>query len=163
MSLLGIHVENDIRLAQAAPLPTGALAAGTLLDRRTAVFRPTQIAPTVLTAFNIAAGFFLAILLVVLALLNTADTRVLAVIGAESSQDSGLLFLTAAGVFGAIVRPLAGGLLLLVLGILTLWPLPLIGVIAVVFALLSLLRALLSRRYLAAEAPGGGGVTGPGD
>jgi len=131
-------------------MPTGARAAGNLLDRRSDVFRPTQTAPTVLTAFNIAAGFFLAILLVVLALLNTADTRVLAVIGAESSQDSGLLFLTAAGVFAAIVRPLAGGLLLLALGILTLWPLPLVGVIAVVFALLSLLRALLSRRYLAA-------------
>jgi hypothetical protein len=115
------------------------------------VFRPTQTAPTVLTAFNIVVGFFLAILLLVLALLSTADMRVLAGIRAESSQDTGLLFLTAVSVFAAVLRPMAGGLMLLVLGVIALFSLPLIGIVGVIFAVLSLLRAYLSRRYLATE------------
>lgn len=115
------------------------------------MFRPTQTAPTVLTAFNIVVGFFLAIALLVLALLGTADMRVLAELDAESSQDAGLLFLTAVFVFMAVLRPLAGGLALLVVGTITLFSLPLIGTVGVVFAGLSLLRAYLSRRHLATE------------
>lgn len=116
------------------------------------MFRPTQTAPTILTAFNIVVGFILSITLVVMALLNTVDSKVLADIRAESSQDSGLLFLTAAFTFAAVLRPLVGGVLLLIMGVITLGQMPVIGAIALVFAVLSLLRAYLSRRHLAAAA-----------
>lgn len=114
------------------------------------MFRPTQTAPTILTAFNIVVGFLLAIGLVVMALLNTAESGVLAEIRADSSQDSGLLFLTAAFTFAAVLRPLVGGVLLLIMGVIVLGAMPVIGTIALVFAVLSLLRAFLSRRHLAA-------------
>lgn len=116
------------------------------------MFRPTQTAPTILTAFNIVVGFLLSIVLVVLALLNSVDSGVLAEIRADSSQDSGLLFLTAAFVFGAVLRPLVGGVLLLIMGAIVLGAMPVIGSIALAFAVLSLLRAYLSRRHLAAAA-----------
>jgi hypothetical protein len=115
------------------------------------VFRPTQTAPTILTAFNIVVGFLLAIALVVMALLNTAESGVLAEIRADSSQDSGLLFLTAAFTFAAVLRPLVGGVMLLIMGVIVLGAMPVIGTIALVFAVLSLLRAFLSRRHLAAK------------
>jgi len=42
--------------------------------------------------------------------------------------------------------------MLLVLGVIALFSLPLIGIVGVIFAVLSLLRAYLSRRYLATES-----------
>ena len=115
------------------------------------MFRPTQTAPTILTAFNIVVGFVLAIALTVLALLNSVETGVIAELRADADYDTGLLFLTGLLCFIAAIRPLAGGLALLVMGVLIVGSLPLIGAVAMGFGALSLLRAFLSRRYLAEQ------------
>lgn len=121
------------------------------------MFRPTQTAPTILTAFNIVVGFLMALTLLVLALLNTAETGVIAelhVLGDAHSGDTGLIFLAAVFTFIAAIRPLAGGIALGIMGVIIISHVPAVGVAALVFSALSLARAYLSRQYLSAERRG---------
>lgn len=115
------------------------------------MFRPTQTAPIALTAFNTLLGTILTVTLLVLALINVMDARVFAEIGVDATEDSGLLFLASVFIFIAALRPLAGGIILAIYGGLIVTTLPIIGSVAIGFALLSLLRAWMSRRYLASQ------------
>jgi len=113
------------------------------------MFRPTQTAPIALTAVSIVLGSALTVALIVVALLNAVEPEVLEVIGARTSEHSGLMFFTAVFIFVAAIRPLAGGVVLLIMAGLVFQLLPIIAAIAVLFAGLSFLRAWLSRRFLA--------------
>jgi hypothetical protein len=115
------------------------------------MFRPTQTAPIALTAFNTLLGTILTVALLVLALINSIDPRVFAEIGVDATEHSGLLFLASVFIFIAALRPLAGGVILAIYGGLIVTTLPIIGSVAIGFALLSFLRAWMSRRYLASK------------
>jgi len=116
------------------------------------MFRPTQTVPSALTALTIVLGFLLAVGFIVIAMIGNADTGLTLELRSRVSQNSGLLFVTAILAFVAAIRPLAGGLSLLVMAVLILTRLPITAGISVAFGLLCLLRAYMSRRYLAREA-----------
>lgn len=113
------------------------------------MFRPTQTVPSILTAVHLVAGFALTIGLVVVAMLISADAGLPEDFQDQATRNSGLLFLTAILTFVAALRPLAGGLLLAAMALLIFTRLPIPATIALVFSLVALLRAYMSRRYLA--------------
>ena len=113
------------------------------------MFRPTQTVPSILTAVHLVAGFALTIGLVVVAMLVSADTGLPEEFRDQATRNSGLLFLTAILTFVAALRPLAGGLVLAAMALLIIARLPIPAITALVFSLVALLRAYMSRRYLA--------------
>ncbi len=116
------------------------------------MFRPTQTVPSKLAALTIVLGFMLAISLLAIAVLNSADTSVPQAMRANASRSSGLLFITALLTFFAAIRPLAGGLLLCGMAVAIFTRLPIPAVIVFAFSMLALLRAYMSRRHLAKES-----------
>jgi len=113
------------------------------------MFRPTQTVPSKLAALTIVLGFMLAISLLAVAVLNSADTSVSQATRASASKSSGLLVITSLLIFTASIRPLAGGLLLCAMAVAIFSRLPIPAVIAFAFSMLALLRAYMSRRHLA--------------